>query len=162
MPVSILQARIKLLNAPFHLVFLLLTVTFRAPHSNLLSHFHLPIPFPFQADRPHHPSPAAQTSPLPGHPGTREKAFLHTCVSHCHLISLLIGYYFCLTRLITFLYSSAFTFWALLLFRRPGTPNGRFCDIAQPRDSGTCLFACSLSPSKSQRVPPPAVAPEEV
>lgn len=67
MPVSILQASIKLLNAPFHLVFLLLTVTFRAPHGSLLSHFYLPTPFPFQADQPHTPSLAARTPPLPEH-----------------------------------------------------------------------------------------------
>lgn len=67
MPVSILQASIKLLNAPFHLVFLSLTVTFRAPHGSFLSHFYLPTPFPFQAHHPRPPSPAAQPLPLLEH-----------------------------------------------------------------------------------------------
>lgn len=38
--------------------------------------------------------------------------------------------------------------------------DGRFPNAMQPQDSATCLFACSLSPSRSQRVPPPAAAGE--
>ena len=35
---------------------------------------------------------------------------------------------------------------------------GRFSNAIQPRDSGNSLFACSLSPSRSQGVPPPPAA----
>jgi len=93
MSVSILQASIKLLNAPFHLVFLLLTVTFSAPHGSLLSHFYLPPPVPFQADWPHPPSLAAPTPALPEHLGTKEQPSPTLTGSHCHLISPLIGYW---------------------------------------------------------------------
>lgn len=59
MPVFILQANIKLLNASFHLVFLLVIVNFRAPHGNLLLHFYIQTAFPSKKTQPHHPSPAA-------------------------------------------------------------------------------------------------------
>lgn len=40
--------------------------------------------------------------------------------------------------------------------------DGRFPNAIHPQNRGTCLFACSLSPSRSQRVPPPAAAAGEV
>lgn len=40
--------------------------------------------------------------------------------------------------------------------------DGKFPNAIQSQDSRTCLFSCSLSPSRSQSVPPPAAAAGEV
>lgn len=94
MPVFILHANIKLLNASFYLVFILLIVSFRAPHGNLLLHFYIQTTFPFQEDSTLTSFISSLNTATVRASMNYRTSFPHNNVRHCHLISLLSGYYF--------------------------------------------------------------------